>query len=699
MTRFLVHDFAEYTLALQLARVEGQLVHRLCAEHGPAIGDFITLVYGFAEGPLPPALAAAIKVPPDDEGFCIVLGLAAGGPLAGVIHHGPPVRPMTMLDKLRALAQVARAVAELHAVGLVHGDLKPDNILLGDSGFESIKIADFGMSKIREGLESTLGQSSLQRTGGIKGTPVYCAPEMFEEEDEEDDDDGQERVYTDGVARASRSTDMYAFGLIAYEVLARKKPFGEIKTINKLSKKVCSGARPPLNKLPADTPPAVTTMIQQCWDGDRAQRLSAYRCVEVLAIALAPFEQASEVAERSVSPRSVEPLSRTLLRRVEALALIMERVEMQQAAGFVAVHTHLDELSAQLSQSLERLGGALSDLSQRAAAGDARMEAGLVALSTALDDHRAALAQHGATATPPEQLAELIRTATATLDRDLSAQLQQCIAAVMTHSHEAAGRHASDRDKLDAIASVMGDLRTEVGGVRLLAEEQRDLLSIIEERGNIMPHTFIILPEAHPPLDAKAGADASTGSKIKNFLLRRKDQALGLLWERSRLFFVCPVTRQVVPCGPEGQGYLISLPTALLRALAPALRWGVLFLKVALATQGLGGLVPDLPAEMLRWTGEGAGVLPLSATQAVVDQLSTDLALWPNGLVAGAILSTRPDTRPDTRPRACTRPGSPRGLRGSRGPRGPGTCLAARAAGGGKHATTHRRPSPHANHH
>jgi hypothetical protein len=95
------------------------------------------------------------------------------------------------------------------------------------------------------------------------------------------------------------------------------------------------------------------------------------------------------------------------------------------------------------------------------------------------------------------------------------------------------------------------------------------------------------------------------------------------LWERSRLFFVCPVTREVVPCGPEGKGYLIKVPTALLRALAPALQWGVFFLKVALATQGLGAVVPNLPPELLNWAGGvGSAAMPLAD---VVNQLSIDL--------------------------------------------------------------------------
>jgi hypothetical protein len=50
----------------------------------------------------------------------------------------------------------------------------------------------------------------------------------------------------------------------------------------------------------------------------------------------------------------------------------------------------------------------------------------------------------------------------------------------------------------------------------------------------------------------------------------------------------------IVPCGPDGTGYIINIPTSTLKTLVPAMKWGFFFLKVALATQGIGGVVPDL---------------------------------------------------------------------------------------------------------
>jgi serine/threonine protein kinase len=172
MTRFLVED-KDYLQAVQCAQEEAELIHNLCVQHGPAIGDFVMHVYGVAEGPLPPNLVSAFSMLglPGEEGFGIVMSLAAGGTLANLLHGGLPLRTLTMLDKLSICAQLARGVAELHAVGVVHGDMKPDNVLFGDKdSVTSLKISDFGTARIRGQLESTLGQSTLQRTGQMKGT-------------------------------------------------------------------------------------------------------------------------------------------------------------------------------------------------------------------------------------------------------------------------------------------------------------------------------------------------------------------------------------------------------------------------------------------------------------------------------------------------------------------------------------------------
>ena len=84
-------------------------------------------------------------------------------------------------------------LAELHAIGVVHGDIKPGNVLLSGDNPAKIRLSDFGLSQWRAaGLGHTLGQSSLYMTAHFRGTSIYAPPEMlrrFLEDSESDEED------------------------------------------------------------------------------------------------------------------------------------------------------------------------------------------------------------------------------------------------------------------------------------------------------------------------------------------------------------------------------------------------------------------------------------------------------------------------------------------------------------------------------
>jgi hypothetical protein len=162
-------------------------------------------------------------------------------------------------------------------------------------------------------------------------------------------------------------------------------------------------------------------------------------------------------------------------------------------------------------------------------------------------------------------------------------------------------------------------MREEIRSLRELNNEQTKLLRIIEGRGNRVPQTFIIVPdvEEYDTVGATTAA-AATGSMltataraIKRSILRQPlvQQLIGLVWERSRLLFICPVTGKAVACGPprpphNGKGYLIHVPKAWVKQMVPVLQWGMAFLKAGLASQGvvLPGIdfMPALADERLR---------------------------------------------------------------------------------------------------
>jgi serine/threonine-protein kinase len=129
----------------------------------------------------------------------IAMELVAGRPLRAFV--GDPTVPTA--DKLRWLADVARALAAAHRAGLVHRDVKPDNVIVGDDGI--VKLLDFGVARRIGGevdpLAST-GDGTLTVEGGIVGTPAYMAPEQLNAE------------------RVDARADQFSWAAMAWELLA-----------------------------------------------------------------------------------------------------------------------------------------------------------------------------------------------------------------------------------------------------------------------------------------------------------------------------------------------------------------------------------------------------------------------------------------------------------------------------------------------
>ena len=95
------------------------------------------------------------------------------------------------------------------------------------------------------------------------------------------------------VSKPSRKTDMYAFGLVAWEVLTQQKPFRDIQSESHLCVTVHCHNRPSLDSLPSDTPTDVVNMIVSCWDGLRENRYSAAKCFAILYETLESTSQAT----------------------------------------------------------------------------------------------------------------------------------------------------------------------------------------------------------------------------------------------------------------------------------------------------------------------------------------------------------------------------------------------------------------------
>ena len=196
-----------------------------------------------------PNLVAAVDVFIDSGQLFLVMEKVAGRTLGKAIAAGG----LGARESLVVVRQVLDGVGYAHGRGLVHRDLKPDNILLLDmGGWERVKIIDFGIVKLVGDAAAAYGAASLTRSGTVSGTPLYMAPEQAL---------GRP---VDGRA------DLYAIGVMTYELLAGAPPFKDPDPYVLLRQHV-KVAPPPLPEAAWNTA-AVRELVAGALAKDREQR-------------------------------------------------------------------------------------------------------------------------------------------------------------------------------------------------------------------------------------------------------------------------------------------------------------------------------------------------------------------------------------------------------------------------------------------
>eukprot|EP01041_Mallomonas_annulata_P004499 gene4499-8950_t len=244
-------------------------------------GDkYLVKPYGIVTGPLPYLFVntfaeEGIRLPVGEEGTGVVMRLEERGSLDSYLHAPKTASPeIKITEKIRILKEIARGIAELHAIGIVHGDIKPENILLSHHNPPHIRLSHFKYAINNNDIleENDMNQMSLRKTSATVGTPRYCAVEMLMQQSSSINDDGNIVVTS-----ASPKTDMYAYAIMAWEVLTLEKPFADIRTKRHLSINLHNCVRPPLSSIPKDIPNTIINMITSCWDNDISMRKLGYR--------------------------------------------------------------------------------------------------------------------------------------------------------------------------------------------------------------------------------------------------------------------------------------------------------------------------------------------------------------------------------------------------------------------------------------
>lgn len=228
----------------------------------------------------------------------------------------------TVLDRLRATRplpwrtalhigkQVAEALAEAHAVGVIHRDLKPGNIFLAEPN-DSVKVLDFGIAKILS--NSTVADpKELTVMGTAVGTVEYMAPEQLMG------------------GRADQRTDIYTLGTLMYEMIVGRRPFNAAG-LALLTEQLSNPVPAPSEQL--DVPKAVDDVLLKCMAHDLDERFQNVRDLQAAidkalaivepAAAVLPPPQPIETAMPQIKRLDPTPVRWTLVAAVAALFAII----------------------------------------------------------------------------------------------------------------------------------------------------------------------------------------------------------------------------------------------------------------------------------------------------------------------------------------------------------------------------------------
>lgn len=183
----------------------------------------------------------------------IVMEYVHGESLRKLLQNHGPLPPNRAADIAR---QAALALGAAHELGIIHRDIKPENILLlpQADGSDLVKVLDFGIAKVKEGSFDMGPGHEPTRTGLVLGTPRYVSPEQVK-----------------GATAVDGRADLYALGVVLYEMLTGRVPFSADAPFTVLLQHLQSPPTPPHFLNPAISS-AMSRLVLKALEKDPAQR-------------------------------------------------------------------------------------------------------------------------------------------------------------------------------------------------------------------------------------------------------------------------------------------------------------------------------------------------------------------------------------------------------------------------------------------
>ena len=199
-----------------------------------------------------PSIVKVLATVVEDDNHYVVLEYVGGGDLRDLIEEQRRKSDMLPIARVMEIAlDLSDALTRAHRLKIIHRDIKPANVLLAEDG--TPRLTDFGVAHFSDGTRVT-------QTGEMIGTLAYLSPEAILGE------------------KSDARADIWAFGVLCYELLTLRRPFDEYSTGALLNAIV---SKPPdsLQSLRPDSPPALNTLIEQMLVKDPQKRINSARLI------------------------------------------------------------------------------------------------------------------------------------------------------------------------------------------------------------------------------------------------------------------------------------------------------------------------------------------------------------------------------------------------------------------------------------
>ena len=231
-----------------------------------------------------PNIAGVFDFGQHDERYYMVMELADGRDLARLLREEGPLSPERAT---RIASQIAQALEHAHAAGVVHRDIKPPNVIIGEG--DRVKVTDFGIAR-------AIGESTLTATGSVLGTAHYISPEQA------------------GGGEVGPAADIYALGIVLYEMLTGSLPFTGDSVLAVAMRHV-SDEVPPPSELNPDVPETLDAVVAKATAKEPVERFAtAQEMADALGSALG---STAEVTPTAVAAAAGGPMASGATERLE----------------------------------------------------------------------------------------------------------------------------------------------------------------------------------------------------------------------------------------------------------------------------------------------------------------------------------------------------------------------------------------------